>query len=303
VTPTIAFLVASHTRPAQLARLAGRLLGDAERARVVVHHDPTGAPLDRARLAHPRLDFVPDPVPVRWGDFSQVAMFLRGARHALAAAPFDWLVTLSGQDYPLRPVAELEAFLAATGRDGFIEGAAVAVPPLAHRLAGRADEFARRYLYRWRAVAPGARRRAATAAWPRRLQRDLPDGRLLVGTPRLRLPFDAAFRCYRGADWVTLSRRAVVAAVAAADARPDLVAHYRATVLPTESFLHTLLHNDPGLDLSHDYARFTRWRPGSAHPEVLTRADLEALRASPAFFARKFDVEVDAAVLDALDGA
>lgn len=301
MTPTVVFLVASHTRPAQVVRLAGRLLGDSERARVLVHHDPTGVPVDRARLAHPRLAFVPDPAPVRWGDFSQVAMFLRSARHALATAPCDWLVTLSGQDYPLRPVGALEAFLAATDRDGFIEGAAVAVPPFARRLTGGADEFAQRYLYRWRAVAPGGRRRAAAALWPRRLRRELPDGRLLVARPRRRLPFDAAFRCYRGADWVTLSRRAVVAALAETEARPDLVAHYRATVLPTESFVHTLLHNDPALHLSHDYARYTRWRPGSAHPEVLTSADLEALRASPAFFARKFDAEVDAAVLDALD--
>ena len=294
MTPTVVFLVASHTRPAQLARLAGRLLGDSERARVVVHHDPTGAPLERARLAHPRLTFVPDPAPVRWGDFSQVAMFLRGARHALATTSFDWLVTLSGQDYPLRPVGELEAFLGETERDGFIEGAPVAVPPLGRRLTGRGDEFARRYLYRWRAV-------RAAPPWPRRLRRELPDGRLLVARPRVRLPFDAAFRCHRGADWFTLSRRAVAAAVAAADARPDLVAHYRATVLPTESFVQTLLHNDRSLDLSPDYARFTRWRPGAAHPEVLTSADLDALRASPAFFARKFDAEVDPAVLDALD--
>jgi Core-2/I-Branching enzyme len=301
VTPAVAFLVVSHTRAAQLARLTGRLLGDSARARVIVHHDPTGEALDRDRLAHPRLSFVPDPAPVRWGDFSQVAMFLRSARHALADGAFDWLVTLSGQDYPLRPVGELEAFLAGTDRDAFIEGAAVAVPPLARRLTGRVDEFAGRYLHRWRAVGPGSRRRAAAALWPRRLRRELPDGRLLVARPRVGLPFDAAFRCYRGADWFTLSRRAVVAGLAAAEARPDLVAHYRATVLPAESFVQTLLHNDPGLDLSHDYARFTRWRPGAAHPEVLTRADLGALRASPAFFARKFDADVDAAVLDALD--
>jgi hypothetical protein len=294
VTPTVAFLVVSHTRPAQVERLAGRLLGDSERARVVVHHDPTGAPLDPARLAHPRLTFVRDPAPVRWGDFSQVAMFLRSARYALGAVPFDWLVTLSGQDYPLRPVGELEAALGATERDGFIEGTPVDVPPLARRLSGRTDEFAKRYLYRWR--------EASTAApWPRRLRRDLPDGRRLAARPRVRLPFDGAFRCYRGADWFTLSRRAVAAVVAAADARPDLTRYYRETVLPTESFVPTLAHNDPGLDLSRDYARFTRFAPGAAHPAVLTRADLGALRASSAFFARKFDVEVDAAVLDALD--
>ena len=40
-----------------------------------------------------------------WGGPSQLAMLLRGLRHALTGE-FDWLVLLSGQDYPLRPLAD-----------------------------------------------------------------------------------------------------------------------------------------------------------------------------------------------------
>jgi hypothetical protein len=127
----------------------------------------------------------------------------------------------------------------------------------------------------------------------------MPSGTMLGR--RARTPFSAALPCRRGPDWVTLSRRAVAALDDTARARPDLVRHYRRTLIPTESFAHTVLGATAGMRLSADTRRFSVWAPGAHRPDVLGLGDLDRILASGADFARKFDMTVDAAVLDALD--
>jgi hypothetical protein len=131
------------------------------------------------------------------------------------------------------------------------------------------------------------------AARPLLSIRTTPSG-VLLGH-RVRAPFAA---CRRGSDWLTVNRRCAELLDAAP---PALERHFARTLLPTEAWPHTVLHGEPGLRLSGDGRRYTRWEPGSLHPDVLGMADLEPMLASGADFARKFDAEVDAEVLDALD--
>jgi hypothetical protein len=135
---------------------------------------------------------------------------------------------------------------------------------------------------------------------PRVLLRVRPSG-VLLGRPARRVPFTDAMPCRRGQDWLTLSRRAAEALHRAAVERPDRLAHYRRTVLPTESFPHTVLWAEPGMRFSGDSRRLVRFAPGSANPATLTTGDFDAIVASGTDFARKFDATVDAEVLDRLD--
>jgi hypothetical protein len=270
----VAYVVFSHQYPEQVLRLFRVLRAGSPGARLISHHDGS---LDLAGLGVERI--LP-PTRVSWGGSSQLAMMLRGLRFALDGE-FDWLVLLSGQDYPLRPLAAIERDFVASGVDGFVEGVVVA--------SEGDDEFTRRYFYRYRRVRPLVGR----ALRPLLPTRVLPGG-VLVGhrvTPPL-LPVR------RGSDWLSLSRRAVQAVV---DARPEVLEHFRRTVAPTEGFPQTVLYADPGLRLSGDTRRFTRWVDGASHPEVLGVGDLSSMLASGLDFARKFDPTVDSRVLDELD--
>ena len=72
--------------------------------------------------------------------------------------------------------------------------------------------------------------------------------------------------------------------------------------VPSESFFATVLLNDESLHVARENRRFVSFTaPLTPHPETLTTSDLDRLAASGCDFARKFDVEVDAEVLDALD--
>jgi Core-2/I-Branching enzyme len=294
----VAYVVTSHTLPDQVLRLVRTLRELSPSAPVLVHHDGRRAALDAGELRRLGATPVP-PVPaVEWGRGSQLDMLLRCLAFAVRETAFDWLTILSGQDYPLRPLEQVERELAATAFDGYVEGHLVA-PPAWRRDGG--DEFSRRYFYAWSRVREPTRagRRAIAAARPLLALRDIPTG-VLLGV-RAPTPFGPALPCRRGSDWLTLSRRCTELVDAAAREQPGLVRFFRRTVLPTEAFPHTVLHAHPGLRLSGDVRRFTAWEPGSPHPRVLGTADLDAMLASGADVARKFDASADGAVLDELD--
>lgn len=297
---TVAYLILSHRLPGQVLRLAAALRADRPAAPIVIHHDPRGEPLDERALERlGAVQLVRSAQPVVWGWASQLDALLRSLAWVCERVDFDWLVVLSGQDYPARPLDEVERELADSPYDGYAPADVVAVPALTARAV---DEFSARYHYRHHRIPPlrPRARRAITAARPWLTLRDMPWG-LLLGH-RWPTPFSDAQPCRRGQDWLTLSRSAVAAVLAAAREEPHLVEHYRHTPHPTESFPHTVLHARPELRLSGDPRRFTSWsRPGSPHPDVLRLADLEAIVASGADFARKLDITVDADILDALD--
>lgn len=299
--PPVAYLVMSYGLPDQLLRLLALLRRASPRAALAVHHDARSAPLDRAALAAVDARVV-DPVAVQWGTFSQLEAVLRGIRLLLEGSDFAWLVLLSGQDYPIRPLAQIEDDLFAADHDGHLELRPIAPPAL---WGEPPDEFQRRYYYRYGHLPAALRRRVPLAALRR--ARPLVELRTLPSGPRigrrvLRTPFTGGLRCHQGSDWFTLSRRCAerVDDVARCDRR--LLRHYRATVIPTESFVHTVLHSDAALRLSGDTRRFTLWDgPHAPRPRVLCTSDLPAILASAMDFARKFDVTVDAEILDELD--
>ena len=58
---------------------------------------------------------------VERGSAAELMMLLRCLRRLRESARFDWLVAISGSDYPVRPIAEIEAALAGADTDALIE--------------------------------------------------------------------------------------------------------------------------------------------------------------------------------------
>ena len=266
----VAYLVLSYTHPELVRRLVARL----QTGLVAVHHDDR-----RSKLGEIDALRIP-PTPIEWGHGSQLAAILRCLR-ALREHKWDWLVLLSGQDYPVRPVKQIEAELLAAPFDAFIRFKPV--PPRRMRRGG-VDEFARRYTYRWR---PGPT--ALAKLDPLVQVRALPCGRYVGFPARPPLPV------FHGSDWFSLSRRAVDTVLSAP---PAIVDHFLHTVIPTEAFVHTVLANSE-LRLANDHRRYAVFDPPTApSPRVFGLDDVDAVLASGADFARKFD---DQRVLDAID--
>lgn len=110
------FAVLAHTQPLLLRRLADRLRPHP----VFVHLDRKAErrPFERALSGTSTVTLLPDSarVDVHWAGFSMVRAMTAVAEAAAEQTPDDdYVVTCSGADYPLRPVAELTAFLDGSG--------------------------------------------------------------------------------------------------------------------------------------------------------------------------------------------
>jgi hypothetical protein len=262
----IAVIVLSHRYPVQVARLVARITcsGDTVAA---VHHDPSGEPL---RLpGSDRVALIPDPVPCQWGRLSLVMAVRRSLQWVRANVPeLSWALIISGQDYPIRGMGSIEAELGAARADAFIRH---------FRVDGDAADDVhpwqattrQRYLYRRRLPWSA---RSVPLPWPRR--HHCRDG----------------VHLYAGDMWVNLSAGAVDK-VLDSPLNGPLVRYLRWAPVPDETWAATVAVNgSPELAVVNDSRRYIRWQQGARHPAALEQADLAALRASGAFFARKLDL-------------
>ena len=288
---TVVYIVISHRNPEQVVRLV-RVLREGPSSRVLVRHDPRGEKLERERIEAAGGEPLEDRIKMRWGGWSQLKLILACLREAAERHDPDWTLILSGQDYPLRPLADIEAGLDASPADARL-GSIRRVET--RRPAAGDDEFFLRCRYRHYArprvfpsrLLPGSIRPLAYA-------RDLPP---LVGVRRT-VPAPLTF--FASADWLTLGR-AGLRAVLAASRHRRLMRHFRRVAVPSESFFASVLLGDPSLIVEQDDRRFASFAHGAAHPDTLTSKDYDRLLASGADFARKFDVTSDSRVLDMLD--
>jgi core-2/I-Branching enzyme len=301
MTATVCYYVQSHRGPEQVHRLIRALRAGA--GPIVVRHDFTACPLDWTPVSTlPDTHLLPGRGPHRRYQFSgQLEPFLEvidwlereGVR-------YDWLVKLSGQDYPVMPVPAIEAALDAAGCDGFIRHWDVLRPnPYWSRRKAKA-----RYWYRYRQLSD---RLLPLLRALRGFTRVLPVNFYLacgaqVGIRRLRPPFRAGFRCQGGWSWFSLRRGAVRYLAEFLREHPEVLAHYRGTLAAEESLVQTVLVNSRRFDLVDDDRRYIDYsRSVDGSPRTLTSADLPLLRGGGFHFARKFDLEVDAGVLDRID--
>jgi hypothetical protein len=303
MTATVCYFIQSHRDPEQIYRLVRTLRRGSPQARIVVQHNFAACDLDVSPLAGlPHTWLLPVSRPQIRADYScQVQPYLDLVdwleREGIA---YDWLINLSAQDYPVTPVGEIEAFLGTAAADGFLRHWDVESPasPWPRRKA-RA-----RYRYHYRRLAPRAE------PWLRALRpftRVLPlhvylDYGPLLGVRALRTPFREGFRCYGGWAWFSLRRAAVLYLRDFLAAHPEVVRHYRATVVPEESIVQTVLANSGRFRLVDDDFRFIDYtRAVKGSPRTLSVADLPALASGRYHFARKFDLGVDREVLDRID--
>jgi hypothetical protein len=204
--------------------------------------------------------------------WSIVTTELRVIRHLVwSREPFDYLINVSGQDYPIKSIVRIKAALSAAWPRIFVE-----VMPFA-RIAERDPEdnhLARRFAFEM-------------------------FGRLVV--TQIRLPFPKSLDVrFKGSGWFMLTREFcewMLSDPIAVEA--ERLVKY--TWMPEEVFFQVVVMNSSYQDLlAEHYGRAIIWPGGQSRPKTLTMEDYERLSASSALFARKFDHRQDRQILVSL---
>jgi hypothetical protein len=271
----IAYVIAAHRRLDQLERLIRRL--DGPGTSFVVHVDLRAgrepyekllrrtADLDDVHFLERHLGY--------WGGFGVVRAALKAIRYLVHdQVPFDYAVLLSGQDYPLRPPGAIRSSLAEAGGASFM--AYHSLPFWGWGPRGGLDRVEDFHV---------VGRVALHLRLPRK--RRVPGGLVPFGGSR---------------TWL-FTRDVVEYVDGYVRSNPDYVRFFEHALSPDELFFQTLLLNSRFADtIVNDHRLYLEWR-GGTNPATFTRSDLPQLLASDCLFARKFDVGVDAVVLDELD--
>lgn len=296
----LAYLIQSHKNVDQVERLVHALTALDPGSRIYLSHDHRDGP-GVERLACDRVRVTRD--AGGRGGFHPVARWLRLVNLVAEDGGADYVVQISGQDYPVRPLAQMHTELQDSG-DGFLE-----FFPALTRVGNHwpVREGRGRYLYRWRELVPipdAARLPLAPLHALNFLQPwvrfNVAYGGLKVGRWRGSLP--EGLCVFGGSMFPSLSWRSVTHVAHVARTRPDIMAWARDSLVIDEAFFQSLLLSEPGFTFEPSARRHFQFEGSRfGHPAVLTRHDLPQILAGDAYFARKFDTTVDATVLDLID--
>jgi hypothetical protein len=260
--PTIGFVLLTHHKPHMIRRLIDKLNAMFDHPPIACHHDFSKSDLPLKTLPA-NVSLVAPHVEISWGEFGEVEGTARALRllYENPASP-DWFVLLSGTDYPIKPAQHILQDFKLSSFDAYIHCELIQAGAFKHP---------------WQEL-----------CYQRYYRKD----------PNF---FSSEFKCYAGHQWFCANRRAAEYLVEFHATKTALAEHYRDVVHASESYFQCVLANAPHLKLNNETWRYIDWSAGGPHPKTLGILDLPKLLASHAHFARKFDADTDASILDELD--
>jgi hypothetical protein len=318
---TVAYVILCHDKAGQALRLAATIRRLSPRARVILRHNRSTGYIDQAMAAGAGADLLVSRLPTRWGDWSLVAAALEAFRFARERHDPDWMVLISGQDYPIRDLAAWERELLEGDDDAVVPGEPLGFGPFGLRPRTDQDGLIMRYTHRWYRLPqlglvprmPHSLVRVVKAVWYRYLYplqavvtlNELPrENGWVLGVRRRRVPWTPSTPSYKGEQWAALSRRAVAAALDGPLAE-RWQRYFATTLIPDEAYFPTLLANAPDIRVRRQSISWLRWHDDVAkpHPVIIDREILDEAVHSGLPFARKFDEGTEPGVLDLVDNS
>lgn len=278
----IAYIVTAYKNPDQAVRLIRRL--NADDVHFFVHVDKKTdesvyaqivAPLNELPnvhfLARHRCD---------WGGFGHVKATIKGiAEIVRRGLEPDYVILLTGQDYPLVTNAAMKEFFARNNGASFLSHFPLPSKEWEGGGIPRIDRWHIRIRGRHYAVS----------------------GRRL--SIERHMPLD--LRPFGGSSYWCLSWRCVDYVNRFILENPSYIRFFRYVDVPDEIFFQTILLNSPLREtVVDDDLRYIHWQDwNDARPAILGREDFEAVMSSGKLFARKFDTTHDGQILDMIDAA
>ena len=274
----LAYLIIAHQQPEQLAQML-YCIQHPDNVYLVMPDSKglTGSEpaLQAVVRRHPNV-FIAPARDMRWASWSLMQARLDGIRELLARPePWEVLINLSGQDFPLKSQEEIRAFFAANEGRNFLD---IVEPEKVWN-----DPYAR--IQRIRLEPPFMK-----SGWnvPKlridRWSRHLGQARYVGGRPYMALT------------------RSFCQHLIESSHLPRWVKTLRHGYRPVEVLPHSFIMNSPHADtVENRLLHEEDWSAGGSHPKVFTLADRERLERSDKLFARKFDCRQDNEILRVLE--
>ncbi len=292
------YLLLLHKAPEQAQRLIARLARPATRFFIHIDQRVDAAPFHTALAAFQESVTYLRRYDSAWGGQGAVLATLEGLRVALARGR-DWhyIHLISGQDYPIADNRTIDGFFDAASGKNFIEHLPMPVTGMHEGGMNRIEDYH---------FVPRRRYRSRLEAWGLSFERSA--NRLLHALGQARR-FPAYAKPHVGSNWWSLTPAAAAYILDFVEAHPDYLLYHRHTLSADEVFFASILASAEDAELRaslvNENMRYVVWdKPGQKEfPAILRSEDADMILRSGKLWARKFDVAVDASVLDRIDEA
>lgn len=316
----LAYLIMAHDQPGQLLRLVNAL--DCEGARFYIHIDKKsdGKPFVTLLGKRENVHLLHNRVNVNWMGFSLVEVSLRLLALAVRDG-FDYCLQLSGADYPIKSNEHLFSFFDKAEKEFLTFWRLEDRPSWQHKV---------QYYYFIDAIPIRAWSTDCESVYWRRLfwgrffkyQKYMPKRMF----PKNMVP-------YGGSDWWSLSYECASYVLRFVEENPRYKKFYKSTAAPCEMFFQTIVLNSDRAVRVENYDNYQAWsaertRVGARSdsdmlpedafnyryidwsgektgareiPAILDERDWEKIKSSSCHFARKFDPQKSAKLLDLID--
>jgi hypothetical protein len=287
----IAYLVLAHKLPEQLIRLIKTL--NTVDTSFFIHvdrntEDETHAALVGFFRSYDNVHFIKRHY-CKWGDSSLVKATLSGLKYLVKSEiPYDYVILLSGQDYPIKSNDEIQAYLQKNNGFSFLQ---YSTTP--HNMAGRIEHWHFR-IGRRHYIIP-----AKNMFGPPLLNK--------IWNPiaqkikwRRKLPGN--LKPYFGSQFWCLSREFVDSCLKYLAEHKGYEKFMKLSYIPDEFFFQSVfLNSSLRPRIINTDLRYKDFSDHNRHPKVLDKQDFNILINSNFLFARKFDLAYDSEILDMID--
>jgi hypothetical protein len=269
----LAFLVLTHTLPQQTIRLLNALYHPEHL--FLIHVDKKAghqvhSPLYAWVQTHPNA-FALSRRRTWWGGISFVETLLTAIDFLQVHRDWDYLINLSGQDFPLVPTEHVAHQLQQTAGLNWMECRPI------HDIWSNPETRLNRYHIQ------------------------IPGTNYIKRIPLLNRHVCPPSPLYGGSSYLMLHRSFCDHVSREADIQTYL-RYFQYTFIPEEMFFQTLIMASPfSLQVRNDSKRYVDWNRGPQFPRILLEEDWPRLQRSSAFWARKFDCRIDNEILSILE--
>ena len=284
-----AYIILAHKNPEQVKRLIAAL--DDNHSTFFLHIDKKAdLPQWREISLHTKGVVAIESVSTVWGGFGLVEVTL----HSMQAAmnhhkQFEFISVISGQHYPIKSNKYISDYLCNSEFRIFLEYTSIPDYERWERRGG---------LYRIDKYFLGLRAHERYTA----KVLNLLSNKINI----FRRKFPKNMKPYGGSQWFTIDNHAMKYILNFVKNNPGYSAFHKYTFAPDELFFHNILLNADDQKIksriTNNNLLYMKWPDrNTGHPEILNSSDLQAITSSDALFARKFDMQHDACLLDLID--
>jgi len=277
------YLILCHKNLAQVDNLIDTI--QHPNARIFVHIDQkvcTNEIKQQKFITSKNVTVLKKRLVVSWGGFSMVESTLLLLTAALQQHTSGYMILLSGEDYPLKPSAEIYSYLNKNYGTQYLEFKSI--PDTSWNLNGGEDRF--RYYWFVDEIGYHDSHILYKLQYQNNLQRQI-------------IP---NFDFFGGSQWWCITTECVYYIVEFLKKNPDYLKFFKYSHIPDELFFHCIIMNSfMSEQVVNNNLRYIDWNTSSGHPKILTLDDLNSMKQSNKFWARKIQLPTSENLLKALD--